>query len=286
MSTCIVKDLMNEVFNRCDMETKTKIKFMCKWYNTSYNLMIYDLHKNKLLDPNIASIYFKNQFEKNILLKHKTPSANEIFKCCKYLVKKYNLKHVRYLNIELHYGGKIESYPVKRTLENKYVIINGKMYVYNKREHFYKTAINDNIPRGRYVRINPKQLSFDYFCSLIINKKIDENCDIKFLIQECTRSCRQQECTRSCQQQKHHFVGKYKLSNNKSDNKDQYVNNFTFHMINPLWKVITNENDLCYDVTICKLNRKYIFTIDNKFNYNDVVNKNTIMYNVIIKLSK
>lgn len=258
MSLYLPKDLLDQIFKMSSRKTKIKMKLTCKYLNNSYNIMIYDQVSNQLTNPCIMLIIFDKVNRKQFLMKNNTPTTKELHKFYTKIFDVYKSDAIlKHMDTELHFNGTILKHEVYKI--NKLVWFeNDRRNSYYQHKHRYFRFISDTVTLGRYYGKNAIHAAYNAFLPFIIKHSIMEN-TLKFKMQETTRGSYFKI---------HNFIGKYEINNTNSNNRKHY--NYG------------DQLKKTYDVTIYRLIKKYVFTIDNNFDRNIFTDKNMLTYNINI----
>ncbi len=179
------KDILDIIFNFCNLHDKSSIKKLCKFTNESYIITYNNPYINY---PIKCSVIYNKKKEYSFILKNNNfkTEQKKIMKTYNYLINTYLLDK----NESVMFTIKWENKNVK------YTIINDKIIGKNKYENYKEPCrrrfciVYKHERFGTYLGNNPRQAAIKAFNSLIKKKKIDLDafgyCTTKFVLQEIT----------------------------------------------------------------------------------------------------
>jgi hypothetical protein len=179
------KDVLDIIFNYCNIHDKVSIKMLCEYTNESY-IITYD---NPYINyPIKCTIMYNKKKEYTFILKNNNfkTEQKKIMKAYNYLIETYKLDKNESMTFTIKWNNK----NIKYTIKNDKIISKNKYDNYTEPIRRKFCIIFNNKRFGTYMVRNPKQAAAKAFSSLIRKKKIDldifGHCTTDFVIQEMT----------------------------------------------------------------------------------------------------
>ena len=192
----IPKDLLDIIFNFCNIETKRELKKLCKLTYWSYNFVCGDpLFCQGTIDCKVK--YNNKTIDSFIFQQHGKISKNSIiFRVYNKLIDKYKLDKNDIIKFGMIWDNEIIEYSVRNDnllLKNQQMKILSDNVIKNNKNKFRKFClIIKNKKVGRFIGNKPKQAASKAFNSLVKKyrkENINDNFIKDFTIQEITKGC-------------------------------------------------------------------------------------------------